>query len=99
MTQSPRIAADERKALERALATLDALTPATPRDDAIAFDLRYASRHLAGARAESVPSARSRAQCAKRGGRFAGPADADARDDRNGAAGRRGGARSASGLN
>jgi len=31
---------DERKALERAQATLATLTPATPRDDAIAFDLR-----------------------------------------------------------
>jgi hypothetical protein len=44
---------DERKALERAQATLSTLTPAAPRDDAIAFDLRYASRHLAGAQ---VPS-------------------------------------------
>jgi hypothetical protein len=52
MTQSPRIAADERKALERALATLDALTPATPRDDAIAFDLRYASRLMSDAAAK-----------------------------------------------
>jgi len=45
---------DERKALERARATLAALTPATARDDAIAFDLRYASQHLAGAQAKSV---------------------------------------------
>ena len=29
---------DERKALERAQATLDTLTPATARDDAIVFD-------------------------------------------------------------
>jgi hypothetical protein len=45
---------DERKALERAHATLETLTPATARDDAIAFDLRYASRHLADARAKGV---------------------------------------------
>jgi len=32
---------DERQALERALATLDTLTLARPRDDAIMFDLRY----------------------------------------------------------
>jgi hypothetical protein len=47
---------DERKAVERARATLNTLTPATARDDAIAFDLRYASRHLAGAQAKSVSS-------------------------------------------
>jgi hypothetical protein len=35
---------DERKAVEQAQATLSTLTPATPRDDAIAFDLRCASR-------------------------------------------------------
>jgi len=38
---------DERKAVERAQATLATLTPTTPRDDAIAFDLRYASRLMA----------------------------------------------------
>jgi hypothetical protein len=32
------------------------LTPATPRDDAIALDLRYASRHLADARAKGIAS-------------------------------------------
>jgi len=48
------MADEERNALERARATLDALTPTTPRDDAITFDLRYASRHLAGAQAKSV---------------------------------------------
>jgi len=48
------MADEERKALERVLATLSTLTPATARDDAIAFDLRYASRHLAGAQAKSV---------------------------------------------
>jgi hypothetical protein len=47
---------DERKAIERARDTLGTLTPATPRDDAIAFELRYASRHLAGAQAKSIPS-------------------------------------------
>jgi len=48
------MADEEGKALERVLATLSTLTPAAPRDDAIAFDLRYASRHLAGAQAKSV---------------------------------------------
>lgn len=33
---------NERKAIERAQAALDALMPTMPRDDAIAFDLRYA---------------------------------------------------------
>jgi hypothetical protein len=40
---------DERKAIERAQATLDILTPTTARDDAIAFDLRYASRLMTAA--------------------------------------------------
>jgi hypothetical protein len=35
---------DERKALERAQATLSTLRPTTARDDAIAFALRYAAR-------------------------------------------------------
>ena len=47
------MADEERKALEQVRATLSTLTPTTPRDDAIAFDLRYASRHLAGAQAKS----------------------------------------------
>jgi len=47
---------DERKAIEWAQATLATLTPTTPRDNAIAFDLRYASRHLAAAQAKSVSS-------------------------------------------
>ncbi len=47
---------DERKALERAQVALSTLAPATPRDDALAFDLRYAVRHLAGAQAKSVSS-------------------------------------------
>jgi hypothetical protein len=34
---------DERKAIERAQAALSTLTPATARDDAIAFDLRCTS--------------------------------------------------------
>jgi hypothetical protein len=45
---------DERKALERAQATLSTLTPTTPRDDAIAFDLHYAWRHLADAWAKGI---------------------------------------------
>jgi uncharacterized protein YjlB len=45
---------DERKALETARATLSTMTPATARDDAIAFDLRYASRHLADAWAKGA---------------------------------------------
>jgi len=38
------VTSGERKALERAQATLGTLAATTPRDDAIAFDLRYASR-------------------------------------------------------
>jgi hypothetical protein len=45
---------DERKALETARPTLSTTTPATVRDDAIAFDLRYASRHLADARPKGI---------------------------------------------
>jgi len=37
----------------RALA-LDTLTPATPRDDAIVFDLRYAASLLTDARAKGI---------------------------------------------
>jgi len=37
------MANDERKALERAQATLSTLTPATPCEDDIASDLQYAS--------------------------------------------------------
>jgi hypothetical protein len=47
---------EEPKALERAQATLSTLTPTTPRDDAIAFDLRYASRLMTEAMAKGVPS-------------------------------------------
>ncbi len=36
--------------------TLSTLTPATPRDDAIAFDLRYASRLMTAAMAKGVAS-------------------------------------------
>jgi len=39
------VTGDERKAIERAPATLSTLTPATPRDDAIAFDLRFVKAH------------------------------------------------------
>ncbi len=46
------MADDERKAVERAQPTLSTLTPATPRDDAIAFDLRYASRLMTEAMAK-----------------------------------------------
>jgi hypothetical protein len=46
----------EHKALERAQAALITLWPATPSDDAIAFDLRYASRLIAEAMAKKVAS-------------------------------------------
>jgi hypothetical protein len=41
---------DEHKAVERAQAALSTLTPATARNDAIAFDLRYARRLVAAGR-------------------------------------------------
>jgi hypothetical protein len=40
---------DERRALQRAQDALSTLTPTTPRDDAIAFDLRHASRVMSAA--------------------------------------------------
>ena len=45
---------EERKALERAQATLSTLTPAAPRDDAIVFDLLDASRLMTEAMAKGV---------------------------------------------
>jgi len=50
------MANDEREALERARATLSALTPVTAHDDATAFDLRYASRLMADAAAKGFTS-------------------------------------------
>jgi len=47
---------DERKAVERAQAVLGTLTSVTPRDNAIAFDLRYASRLMIEAMAKGVAS-------------------------------------------
>jgi hypothetical protein len=47
---------DERKAIERVQAALSTLTPATARDDATAFDLRYAARLVAEAVAKKVAS-------------------------------------------
>jgi hypothetical protein len=47
---------EEPKALERAQATLSTLPPTTPCDDAIAFDLWYASRLMTEAMAKGVPS-------------------------------------------
>jgi len=47
---------DERKAVERARATLAALTPTTARDDAIAFALRHASRLMVDAAAKGFSS-------------------------------------------
>jgi hypothetical protein len=42
---------DERKAIEQVQAALGTLTPATARDDATAFDLRYAARFMTEAMA------------------------------------------------
>ncbi|HXW28285.1 MAG TPA: hypothetical protein VEK55_02895 [Xanthobacteraceae bacterium] len=50
------MADEERKALERVRATLRTLTPATARDDAIAFDLRYAARLMSDAAARDLLS-------------------------------------------
>jgi hypothetical protein len=84
----------------------NALTAATPRDDAIVYDLRYTLRLLttaiwpnaASRRGGSERPARSRVECAQCSGRIIGPTNAHARDDRSSAGGRRGGARSACGL-
>jgi hypothetical protein len=45
---------DEHKAVERAQAALSTLTPATARNDAIAFDLRYARRLVAAGRSRCL---------------------------------------------
>jgi hypothetical protein len=47
---------DERKALERAQVTLSKMTPTTPHDDALAFDLRYAARLMSDAAAKGFSS-------------------------------------------
>ncbi len=94
---------DERKGIERVHATLSTLTPATPRDDAIAFDLRYAARLMTAAmgqtrckRGGSERLARRCTESAQRGRRLTRQTNAYARHDREGAAGRRVVARSAS---
>ena len=55
-TKTQRISSDEPKAVEQASAALDTLTPTTARDDAIAFDLRYASRLMTEAIAKGSSS-------------------------------------------
>jgi len=55
---------DERKALEPAQAALNMLTPATTRDDAIVFDLRYALRHLAVAQPKALQARGPLTSCA-----------------------------------